>query len=82
MAEPRIAGRVAELRPTAINRVLAEARQLQQAGRSLVSLMRGQPDTPTPGHIVAAAERACATAAPAIPITRASPACAPPSPNG
>jgi aspartate aminotransferase len=55
---PRIASRVAELRPTTVNRVLAEARQLQQTGRSLVSLMRGQPDTPTPVHIVEAAERA------------------------
>src|SRR5437764_4517890 len=58
MTAARIAARVAELQPTAINRVLDEARQLQQAGRSLVSLMRGQPDTPTPGHIVEAACRA------------------------
>lgn len=53
-----IAARVGELRPTTINRVLAEARQLQQDGRSLISLMRGQPDTPTPAPIVEAAERA------------------------
>ncbi len=50
--------RVALLRPTAVNRVLQEVRQLQAEGRSLVSLMRGQPDTPTPPHIVEAAERA------------------------
>ncbi|MCI0376569.1 MAG: pyridoxal phosphate-dependent aminotransferase [Gemmataceae bacterium] len=49
--------RVASLRPTAVNRVLAEVRQLQAEGRSLVSLMRGQPDTPTPPHIVEAAQR-------------------------
>jgi aspartate aminotransferase len=53
-----IAARVGQLRPTTINRVLAEARQLQQAGRSLVSLMRGQPDTPTPAPVVEAAARA------------------------
>ena len=52
------AERVAALRPTAVNRVLQEAKQLQAEGRSLVSLMRGQPDTPTPPHIVAAAEKA------------------------
>jgi aspartate/methionine/tyrosine aminotransferase len=50
--------RVSALRPTAVNRVLREARQLQAEGRALVSLMRGQPDTPTPPHIVAAAEKA------------------------
>ena len=52
------AERVQTLRPTAVNRVLAEMKQLQAEGRSLVSLMRGQPDTPTPTHIVTAAEKA------------------------
>lgn len=46
--------RIAALRPTAVNRVLAEVRQLQSEGRTLISLMRGQPDTPTPAHIVEA----------------------------
>src|SRR5258706_482004 len=50
--------RVAGLRPTAVNTVLGEVRTLQAEGRSLVSLMRGQPDTPTPPHIVEAARRA------------------------
>ncbi len=58
MSNAQIANRVADLRPTAVNRVLAEVRQLQEEGRTLVSLMRGQPDTPTPPHIVEAAERA------------------------
>jgi aspartate/methionine/tyrosine aminotransferase len=58
MSRSSLAGRVDGLRPTTVNRVLAEARQLQQAGRSLVSLMRGQPDTPTPAPIVEAAGRA------------------------
>ncbi len=52
------AGRVGGLQPTTINRVLAEARQLQQQGRSLVSLMRGQPDTHTPAAIALAAQQA------------------------
>src|SRR4051812_25750206 len=58
MKRAPIAGRVAELRPTAVNRVLLEARQLQAEGKTVVSLMRGQPDTPTPAHIVEAAQRA------------------------
>jgi aspartate aminotransferase len=54
----RVAARVGTLRPTAVNAVLAEVLQLQQQGRSLVSLMRGQPDLPTPEHIVEAAQKA------------------------
>jgi aspartate/methionine/tyrosine aminotransferase len=46
------------LRPTAVNQVLQEVRRLQSEGRPLLSLMRGQPDTPTPPHVVEAAERA------------------------
>lgn len=53
----RIASRLDDLKPTTVNRVLAEARRLQSEGRSLVSLMRGQPDSATPSHIVEAAER-------------------------
>jgi aspartate/methionine/tyrosine aminotransferase len=53
-----LANRLSSLRPTAVNRVLHEVRQFQAQGRSVVSLMRGQPDTPTPAHIVEAAIRA------------------------
>lgn len=53
-----IADRVTALRPTAVNRVLQEARQITAEGKTVVSLMRGQPDTPTPMHIVEAAEKA------------------------
>src|ERR1043166_6487286 len=53
-----LADRISLLKPTAVNRVLQEVRQLQTQGRTLVSLMRGQPDTPTPLHIVEAAEKA------------------------
>jgi aspartate aminotransferase len=58
MGGSRLAARVADLRPTAVNAVLREVRQLQASGRDLVSLMRGQPDTQTPVHIVEAARRA------------------------
>jgi aspartate aminotransferase len=58
MNRSRIAGRVSGLRPTAVNTVLSEVKALQAQGRTLASLMRGQPDTPTPEPIVKAAERA------------------------
>jgi aspartate aminotransferase len=57
MSQIRTAARIATLRPTAVNHVLDEVRQYQASGRRAVSLMRGQPDSPTPLHIVAAAEQ-------------------------
>jgi aspartate/methionine/tyrosine aminotransferase len=50
--------RVGQLRPTAVNSVLAEVRALQARGVTPVSLMRGEPDLPTPPHIVEAAAEA------------------------
>ncbi|HLJ97066.1 MAG TPA: aminotransferase class I/II-fold pyridoxal phosphate-dependent enzyme [Gemmataceae bacterium] len=49
---------VVRSRPTAINTVLQELRALQAEGKPVLSLMRGQPDSPTPAHIVEAAIRA------------------------
>ena len=43
--------------PTAANTVLAEVRQVGAEGTSVVSLMRGEPDLPTPAHISDAAVR-------------------------
>ncbi len=54
MRTPSAAG----LPPTAVNRVLEEVRAVQAAGRAPVSLMRGQPDTPTPPPILEAARQA------------------------
>lgn len=53
---PRLSSRVSLLRPSAVNSILAEVRALQALGRPPVSLMRGEPDFPTPPHIVEAAE--------------------------
>src|SRR4051794_31641342 len=58
MTRPPIADRVSQLRPTAVNRVLAEVRAVQARGQPVVSLMRGQPDTPTAGGIIEAAQLA------------------------
>jgi aspartate/methionine/tyrosine aminotransferase len=46
------------LRPTAVNTILAEIRQAQARGHTVVSLMRGEPDFDTPAHIIEAATRA------------------------
>ncbi|HEX5107065.1 MAG TPA: aminotransferase class I/II-fold pyridoxal phosphate-dependent enzyme [Vicinamibacterales bacterium] len=43
------------LKPTAVNAILAEMRVLQSQGRDISSLMRGEPDFPTPPHIIDAA---------------------------
>ena len=53
-----VANRISALKPTAVNAILAEARAFQEQGNSLVSLMRGEPDFPTPSHIVEASIRA------------------------
>jgi aspartate aminotransferase len=49
------APRVARLAPTAVNAILADVRRVQATGKSVVSLMRGEPDFPTPTHISDAA---------------------------
>lgn len=50
--------RVSALKPTAINAILADIRDLQTQGRSPISLMRGEPDFETPPHVVLAAAKA------------------------
>ena len=69
-----LADRVSRLWPTAVNRVLQQVRRLEAEGRSLVSLMRGQPDTPTPGHIVEAAVRSLRDGRTGYPDNRGEPA--------
>lgn len=52
------ADRLQAVQPTAVNSILAEMRELQASGQTLVSLMRGEPDLPTPQHITEACFRA------------------------
>ncbi len=52
------AKRISNLRPTAVNHISAQMRALQAQGRDIVSLMRGEPDLPTPPHIVEACDKA------------------------
>jgi aspartate/methionine/tyrosine aminotransferase len=68
------AQRVSVLRPTAVNAILAEVRQLRAAGKELVSLMRGEPDFPTPAHIVEAAARSLRDGRTAYPDNQGEPA--------
>jgi aspartate aminotransferase len=66
--------RISELKPTAVNAILAEVSECQlQAkaqGRNLVSLMRGEPDLATPAHIVEACARALKNGRTAYPDNR------------
>ncbi len=66
--------RTTDLRPTAVNAVLQEVREVQARGKAVVSLMRGQPDTPTPAHVVEAAERALRGGRTGYPDNRGEPA--------
>ena len=65
--------KTAGLKPTAVNTVLAEVRELEARGRKLVSLMRGEPDFPTPEHIVEAGARALRAGRTSYPDNRGEP---------
>src|SRR5262245_61137241 len=53
-----LARRLADLRPTAMNAILSEARALQERGKQVISLARCEPDLPPPAPIVDAAAAA------------------------
>jgi aspartate aminotransferase len=58
LATLQVSRRSSLLRPTAVNTILAEIRQAQARGQTVVSLMLGEPDFDTPPHIIEAATRA------------------------
>ncbi|MDZ4800849.1 MAG: pyridoxal phosphate-dependent aminotransferase [Bryobacteraceae bacterium] len=62
--------RLSLLKPTAINSILAEVQTLQVQGRKVASLMRGEPDFPTPAHITDAAIQALQNGRTAYPNNR------------
>ena len=66
--------RLSRLKPTAVNRVLQDVRKAQSEGLQPVSLMRGQPDTPTPAHVVEAARKALRDGRTGYPDNRGEPA--------
>jgi aspartate aminotransferase len=55
-----LAGRMHQLGTESAFEVLARAASLQRQGRDIINLGIGQPDFPTPPHIVAAAQKALA----------------------
>ncbi len=62
--------RIAALKPTAVNAILAEVRALQAQGQKIVSLMRGEPDFRTPAHISEACTKALANGRTGYPDNR------------
>lgn len=61
------------LKPTAINTILAEVREVRSAGKAVTSLMRGEPDFPTPSHICSAATQSLASGRTTYPDNRGEP---------
>ena len=64
---------ISQLKPTAVNAILAEVRALQSQGQPLVSLMRGEPDFSTPPHIIEAAVSALRSGRTSYPDNRGEP---------
>lgn len=54
----RVSARVAGIEESATMAISDRARQLKAAGEAVISLGAGEPDFPTPSHIVEAAQRA------------------------
>jgi aspartate/methionine/tyrosine aminotransferase len=59
MSESRISARVAAIAPSATLAVDAKAKELKAAGEPVIGFGAGEPDFPTPEHIVDAAVAAC-----------------------
>ena len=60
VAPRRISERVSAISESATLAVDAKAKALKAAGRPVIGFGAGEPDFPTPGYIVEAAQRACA----------------------
>ncbi|HWG15145.1 MAG TPA: pyridoxal phosphate-dependent aminotransferase [Streptosporangiaceae bacterium] len=57
---PRISARLGAIAESATLAVDAKAKALKAAGRPVIGFGAGEPDFPTPGYIVEAAQQACA----------------------
>jgi aspartate aminotransferase len=68
-----VAHRSTLLKPTAVNAILADMRRVQEAGVSVASLMRGEPDFRTPAHICEAAIQALGKGRTSYPDNRGEP---------
>src|SRR5437764_14247458 len=56
----RVSARISAISESATLAVDAKAKALKAAGRPVIGFGAGEPDFPTPGYIVEAAQRACA----------------------
>jgi aspartate aminotransferase len=59
MPKPRISARVAAIAESATLAVDAKAKALKAVGEDVIGFGAGEPDFPTPAHVVEAAARAC-----------------------
>ncbi len=59
MSERRLSARIAAVSPSATLAVDAKAKALKAQGENVIGFGAGEPDFPTPAHIVVAAEAAC-----------------------
>lgn len=57
---PEISRRLSRIAPSATLKVDAKAKALKAEGRPIISFAAGEPDFPTPDHVVEAAQRATA----------------------
>src|ERR1700710_3073230 len=55
----RISARIRSIAPSATLAVDATAKAMKAAGRDVIGFGAGEPDFPTPEHIVVAAQKAC-----------------------
>src|SRR2546430_11402798 len=58
-ARPRLSARIGGIAESATLAVDAKAKAMQAAGRDVIGFGAGEPDFPTPAHIVEAATAAC-----------------------
>ena len=56
----RVSARVSRITPSATLAVTARAKELRAAGENVIGFGAGEPDFPTPAHVVEAAAAACA----------------------
>ena len=73
MTLERTSQRISGLQPTAVNAIMAEVRALGKSSEKPISLMRGEPDLPTPDHIVNAAHDALRNGRTAYPNNQGEP---------
>ena len=59
MADPRLSNRVANITESSTLAIDAKAKALKAAGENIIGFGAGEPDFPTPRHIVEAAAAAC-----------------------